>query len=228
MIFFFLAIRLNRMEELFGDLQHYVDSSGRILLAGETCDKHPATDGEHFHIAVDMTENQYLAFYKTIIKGKYKLNGRATKSGGGRQYGRVKDDKIRDETKFLTYTVKTKNIMSQNFDIEQLQKYIDNSFIKEEKMTKVDALMKYLAEREHDIYKQANTFNNHNDEPEINIERLEFIIFQWHKDIWSSTKVEVPSPSQIKNLALRFLMYNSQANYLERDYQIFTYLKYNK
>jgi len=228
MIFFFLAIHLKRMEELFGDLQHYVDSSSRILLAGETCDKHPETDGEHFHIAVDMTENQYLAFYKTIIKGKYKLNGRATKSGSGRQYGRVKQDKIRDETKFLTYTVKTKNIMSQNFDIEQLQKYIDNSFIKEEKKSKLDTLMEYLCEHEMDIYNQPLTNNNHNDEPDINIDRLEFIIFKWHKDIWAATKVEVPSPSQIKTLALRFLMYHSQANYLAKDYQIFTYLKYNK
>lgn len=231
MKFFFMALPLSRMHELFDDLKKYVDSNGRVVLAGETSkDAHQETNGEHFHIAIDMNDNQYKAFYKTIIQTKYGLKGRATAGGTGRQYGLVKPDKVRDETKFLQYTVKNKNILYENIDLKTIQELITSSYIKEERKSKIDTLMEYLQARENDIYIEptCRVNPNHPDsQPSIDITQLEFIIFEWHKDVWASKKQEVPSPSQLKSLAIRFLMYHSLTDYSLRNQQIFKYLKFN-
>lgn len=231
MKFFFMALPLSRMHELFEDLQKYLEPNGRVVLAGETSTtSHQETNGEHFHVAIDMNDNQYKAFYKTIIQTKYGLKGRAVSGGTGRQYGLVKPDKVRDETKFLQYTVKNKNILYKNINLQTIQDLIKSSFIKEERKSKIDTLMDYLQGREHDIYNEpVNRVNEtHPDsQPSIDIVQLEFIIFEWHMDVWATKKQEVPSPSQLKSLALRFLMYHSLTNYSLRNQQIFKYLKYN-
>lgn len=232
MKFFFMALALSNGDSLFEDLKKYCDQDGRVVLAGETAKgSHPETNGEHFHIAIDMNDNSYKAFYKTIIQTKYGLKGRATKNGTGRQYGLIKPDKVRDETKFLSYTVKSKNLRTQNISPEELKKYIDESFIKEDKKSKIDLLMDYLIGIEHEFYVMPNgkaPKGSLQAVPIIDIRALEFNIFKWFMNVWGKTKQEVPTSNQVKSLGLRFLMFHSLTNYELKDSQIFTYLRYNQ
>ena len=135
---------LNHKNDLSKDLEGYLDPSAAYIVAKEVANdgKHKETQGEHFHIAAQMSDKQYDSFRNTILKKKYNLRGKATK-GLPRQYGVVRD--VRNETKFLAYTCKDKNIIFRNIDIKTIKQYISESFKKEEKHSIYDGIMDHLA-----------------------------------------------------------------------------------
>ncbi len=152
MLFFYIALEHSHEEELFKALKEYAGAGARIILAKEIAPSptHHEVNGHHFHIAIDMTIKQYEAFKKTIILKRFKRIGIA-KNGIGRQYGRICPKKVRDMTRFLTYTVKDKNYRSLNMDIEQLQKLEELSFEKKDLKTLTQLCMEDLCREHPDI-----------------------------------------------------------------------------
>lgn len=104
------------------------------------------TPYHHFHFIVEMTENHYHNFSKRVFKDKFNLRGRATK-GLPRQYGRVKE--IQNLERLKAYTLKDGNFRT-NMTEEQIQKYIDISFKKNEQKTLDESLLNDLYEIFHD------------------------------------------------------------------------------
>lgn len=84
---------------------------------------------EHTHFLVQMTTESYHNFSNTVFKKKYNLRGQA-RNGLPRQYGKLK--KIEDLQKMASYTIKSGNIKS-NMPQDEVNKYFEKSFIKEEK-----------------------------------------------------------------------------------------------
>ena len=146
---FFMAA-LSHQNDLSKDLEGYLDPSAAYIVAKEVANdgKHKETQGQHFHIAADMTDKQYDSFRNTILKNKYQLRGKASK-GLPRQYGVVKN--VRNETRFLSYTCKDKNIIFRNIDLKTIKDYISKSFKKEEKYDKYDGIMSHLMAQEPDF-----------------------------------------------------------------------------
>lgn len=139
---FFMAA-LSHQNDLSKDLEGYLDPSAAYIVAKEVANdgKHKETEGQHFHIAAEMNDKQYDSFRNTILKNKYNLRGKACK-GLPRQYGVVKD--VRNETKFLAYTCKDKNIIYRNIDLKTIKYYISESYKKETMFSKYDGLMLHL------------------------------------------------------------------------------------
>lgn len=92
---------------------------------------------DHIHFLVQMKEEDYHRFSKRVFKDKYQLRGRAQK-GAPRQYGKVK--KIDDLEKMKAYTVKCKNVLT-NMEQKDLDRYIEKSFIKEERLTALQEIV---------------------------------------------------------------------------------------
>lgn len=174
MKFFFLAINHTEKNSLWEQLTNYCSSEARVLLAWEVAkNSHTLTNGEHFHIAADMTDKEYQAFKKTIILKKYNLCGRA-KEGVGRQYGLIPEDKIRNETKFLTYTIKSNNYQSKNMDIDELQELYKNSFQKDDERDLDNQVMDYIENKY--AHMEYITYNHHIDSEKIELVIVEFYI----------------------------------------------------
>lgn len=194
MKFFFLAIKHTQIETLWDYLGNYCSPEARVLLAWEvTKTAHKQTDGEHFHVAADMTDKEYQAFKKTIILKHYQLCGRA-KDGIGRQYGLIQEDKIRNETKFLTYTIKSNNYYSKNMDIEELQELYEHSFQKDDERDLDNKVMDYI-EAKHTPMEYI-TYNGGIDTEKIEYAIVEFYI-QMHKHL---------GKSRLKSLLIKFCM----------------------
>lgn len=114
--------------EFQAQLEKYIVWDARYIIAKEVAKgAHKETNGEHIHVAVDMTKKEYDAFRNTVLVKKYNLRGKAEKDLP-RQYGIVKN--VRNEMKMLSYTVKSKNIIYRNIDLETIQDYIEKSFEK--------------------------------------------------------------------------------------------------
>lgn len=169
MKFFFLVIKHSEKDSIWEYLQNYLHPDARVILAWETSPSaHKETEGEHFHIAADMSDNTYEAFKKTIILKQYKLRGQA-RDGIGRQYGLISEKKLRDETKFMSYTIKNNNYYSKNIDLETLQQLYSNSYIKEDKKTEEQMVMEYVL---------ANDCADHREY--IQIEPIELLVVTYY------------------------------------------------
>jgi len=94
------------------------------------------------HFAVEMDDKQYDAFRHTCFNNHYKLRGKAV-SGKSRQYGKIKQ--VKDETRFLSYTVKDKNIVYRNIDLKTMSEYIEKSHPKVEFRSLRTRCMEHLA-----------------------------------------------------------------------------------
>lgn len=140
--FFFAAIQHNRLEEVHTLLYKYVDASAACIIGLETSPGvHQLTNGEHMHFAVQMTEAEWKLFYKTFVN-KFNLGGKNSKDKS--YYGKIKQDKVRDETNFLAYTVKDGNYWHKNIALEELQEYINKSFKKESKQSLDEAIQEHI------------------------------------------------------------------------------------
>lgn len=191
MKFFFLAIPHSERDSLWEYLQNYCHPDARIVMSWETTKwSHKETNGEHFHIAIDMSDNQYQAFKKTIILKQYKLCGRA-KDGVGRQYGLIDEKKVRDETKFLTYTVKSNNYASRNMDIQELQDMYSQSYIKDDEKQLDNLVMEYI----------DNNIICPTEKGNINTEKIEILILLFYMDMGKHI-----SKSRLKTLLIKYCM----------------------
>lgn len=170
MIFWFGAIFHNRIDEVIAILNKYIEPDAKYIIGLEHCTKHQLTNGEHMHFAVDMTEANWLNYVKKFTE-TFELAGKNNKKGLS-HYGRIKKDKVRDETKFMSYTLKDGNYVTKNIEIAELQILIDGSYKKQDY---VEELQDYL---------DKNEFLFEEDQPHlmkdnpINIEKLEMTILK--------------------------------------------------
>ena len=121
------------------DLQEYIRDllleydTGQYLIAYE------ATPYSHYHVVAQISDKDYHKFSKRIIE-KYDLRGRATPNKP-RQYGKLK--KIHDLERLLIYTCKDQNVIG-NFSEEEIRKYIELSFKKDDKREFFRLLQQYV------------------------------------------------------------------------------------
>jgi len=186
MLFFMAAIKHSEKDNLINYIEKYMDIDGGYLIALETSQtSHIDTSGEHFHFAVDMNKENYDKFRKTVLVNHYKLRGQA-KNGQARQYGVIKN--VRDETKFLTYMCKEKNLNNIYYkkkDLKIIEEYILNSYTKPDKKLYETILMEYLLDNKAQ-FSRDNAYDNTSNYkyidnqyiPDININMLEELVLK--------------------------------------------------
>lgn len=139
--FWFAAVTHDVSSQFIADILRYLDPSASLIVALETAQGvHKSTNGQHYHVAAQITNKQWNA-YKEYLVDHYQLAGKNNKQGKA-HYGKIKI--VRDEFKFLSYTVKDQNIYYHNIDLQTIQKYIQGSF-KKPKENYQDTLLDYLA-----------------------------------------------------------------------------------
>lgn len=94
-----------------------------------TTGTHKQSNGQHYHFVAQITDKGYKAFIRHF-KEKYELQGQA-KNGIGRQYG---IQKVKDIELLCTYLAKdvdkNNSWVTTNFNNEDLQRYVDQSYKK--------------------------------------------------------------------------------------------------
>lgn len=188
--FFMVALEHSKSLEFESFLKKYIMADAEYIIAKETCqDAHKETNGQHFHVAVEIDDKSYDNFRKTVLVNYYKLRGRATKNLP-RQYGIVRE--VRDETKFLSYTCKDKDIMTNITDKTRLNKYIDDSYKKEEKKVFETQLYEYLD----NILPPFNPKEQY-----TSTYTLELKILQYYRE----NTEKLPALSTLKHLAIKYI-----------------------
>jgi hypothetical protein len=178
MIAFYIALPHNKSIILNEDIMHYlsaIEPDERKLLIYKEVSKtaHQDISGQHFHVLVSWNDKTYDTFRKTILIKKYGLRGQS-KDGLPRQYGRV--TKIRDPLRMAAYTAKGGDPVAQEgYTNEDITKFNEISFIKEEKKTFIEDLMEHLMEERH-------RFIDPSGEILIKIIILQTIILKYHID----------------------------------------------
>lgn len=176
MIFFLIALEHSEIHNLQKSIKQYLDISAGYVIAMETAKGvHSESNGQHFHICAQMTEKQYDSFRKSILVRKYQLRGQAKKDLP-RQYGKIKD--VRDETKFLAYTVKDKNIIYENIDTDIIKKALEQSYTKPNKKSFEEELMEHLKSKRN-VFIQIFSENGGTDINPYKIEEL-ILIYCMH------------------------------------------------
>lgn len=215
-LFFMVAQPHSLLETLINDLEKYLEACPQYIISSETSkDSHLDISGQHFHIATRMTEKQYDSFRKTILVKKYSLRGQA-KNGLPRQYGKVL--KVRDETKFLQYTLKDKNYISKNINLKQIQEWIDASYPRQDKFDFMKELTIHLQQNR---YRYIKSFSETQD-TSIQLHILEEMVLEFHINHPYNIK-------QNKTLCLSRLRYyvNNYLQFNEKQYLniLLNYLK---
>jgi len=104
--------------------------------------------GEHVHFVLwAEAESSYHNLCQNVFKKKFSLRGKATKTGGCRQYGKLKE--IEDLKRMMAYTVKDKHVVykiGEHLSMEDIKLAFDTSFKKEEKLDRYNNLMKKYIE----------------------------------------------------------------------------------
>lgn len=145
--FFYACIKHERKDEVIKSLDKYINDDTRYLISMEIANgTHLDTNGEHFHFAISDFEDKYDSYRKTVLVKQFDLRGQA-RGGKSKQYGTIKPNDVRSETKFLAYMCKdydissNQNIIHKNIDKENLLKYIDLGYPKE---SLDDKIMRYI------------------------------------------------------------------------------------
>ena len=213
MIFWYAAIFHNRIDEVLRMVESYITDDAKYIIGLEHCSKHKLTDGEHMHFAVEMEQADWLNFVKKFTE-TFKLAGKNNKKGLS-HYGRTKQDKVRDETKFCSYTLKDGNYRTKNMDVLELQELIANSFQKQDYHDKLN------------IYLNLNQFRFEEDSPHlmkdnpINIEKLEMTILKHYIENSKNSKILLWNKLQY------FTLSYMQTNYEKATIsQIYHYMKH--
>lgn len=197
LLFWFVAIRFSEVPEYILELEKYIDPSATLLIAKEVVKgAHKKTNGEHIHVAVDMSVETYNRFHDNIHKKKLKLVLKA-KDGIGKQVGREK--KVEDQRRLLIYCCKDKDLYSKNIDQAELQSLIDESFPKTESWE--DQISTYLKEN----YDEGEGWDFASQG--FNIENLEDLVIYFYIE-FSKSKA-VPTRTFIRKCVCRFLMYDN-------------------
>lgn len=188
--FFMGAIPHDQIDKVQEYLVKYIDASASYIIAMETApNSHKETKGQHMHFAVQMDDKQYDLFRRACFTNYYKLRGKAIKDLP-RQYGKIKH--IRDETKFLSYTVKDKNIVYRNIDLETINQYIERSHPKQDFRDKRTQCMDYLKTLSFEPIAGLTEM--------IQTDQIEQEILKWHMD-----KDEHICKTTIKSLTRHYL-----------------------
>ena len=161
---------------------------------------HIETQGEHMHFVV-YTDDKIFKRFKETLKNKYLLSGKNGKTG--RYAGWINKDKVKNEHKFMSYTVKDNNIVWKGFQDEEIKTLLDDSFQKQD--TLVDELMKWLKEYRPEVRKTPQEqYLNVNAQPhyqnKYDIGNIEIEILKFHMK-----KEKRICKSQLKNLTLTYL-----------------------
>lgn len=166
---------------------------GQYIIAKETTTQsHKETNGEHFHFIVQMTDQTYHNFSKSVFKDKFKLRGKAEKDKP-RQYGRV--SAIENQDHMIAYTIKDGNI-DTNFTEEELIKYKAKSFQKKEVKEANDLVYNYIHENldyRHYVGKQ----------------QIGVLIIQYHQV--NKTK-QTMTRNYINNMTYNYMTYHGPTN----------------
>jgi len=161
---------------------------------------HIETQGEHMHFVI-YTDPKIFKRFKETLKNKYLLSG---KNGKTKRYaGWINKDKVKDEHKFMSYTMKDGNVVWKGFTEDEIKQLKEDSFQKKD--TLVDELIKHLKEYRPELRKeQEGTYLNKYQEPvyqnKYDLQKVEIEILKFHME-----KEKRICKSQIKNLTLTYL-----------------------
>jgi len=125
--YFFFAIRHKHVEFLKAELLKYIDSNSLYLICPEVSTKsHEDTEGQHIHLAVEISKVGYNNFTKKI-KEHWGLRGVAKKDEA-RQYGKVK--KVKKPIAMMSYTLKeqSQHTLTSNIDYDLLSPFKELSY----------------------------------------------------------------------------------------------------
>lgn len=160
---------------------------------------HIETQGEHMHFVI-YTDPKIFKRFKETLKNKYLLSGKNGKTG--RYAGWINKEKVKSEHKFMSYTVKDKNITWLGFTEDEIKTLLDSSFQKQD--TLIDELMKWLVENKPEVRKtpeaQYNNMNSPQYQQKYDIGMIEIEILKFHMK-----KEKRICKSQLKNLTLTYL-----------------------
>ena len=160
---------------------------------------HIATQGEHIHFVI-YADPKIFKRFKETLKNKYLLSGKNGKTG--RYAGWINKDKVKDEHKFMSYTVKDNNIVWKGFTEDEIKQLLEDSYQKGD--TLIDELMKLLKEKRVEVRltpaPQYNHFNQPVYQNKYDLTNLEVEILKFHM-----SKDKRICKSQIKNLCLTYL-----------------------
>jgi len=199
--------KLNEIIEMMNDYNILKYIIAREKVEGKKT--HIATNGEHYHFVI-YTDMKTFKNFKETLKNKYKLSGKNGKTG--RYAGWIEPKKVKDEHKFMSYTVKDNNVIWKGFEPEEIKQLLDESFQKTD--TLIEELMKMLQTQRPELRTAPPTQYNNGSGPQWNskydITGLEVAILKFHMD-----KNKRICKSQIKNLTLTYLQL-----YMTERYQI--------
>lgn len=161
---------------------------------------HIETKGEHIHFVI-YTDPKIFKRFKETLKNKYLLSGKNGKTG--RYAGWINKDKVKDEHKFMSYTVKDDNVVWKGFTDDEIQKLKEDSFQKQD--TLIDELMKHLQANRFELRKEPepqylNKFQQPHFQQKYDLGMLEIEILRFHMK-----KEKRICKSQLKNLTLTYL-----------------------
>jgi len=161
---------------------------------------HIETQGEHVHFVI-YTDPKTFKRFKETLKNKYLLSGKNGKTG--RYAGWIDTKKVKNEMKFMSYTVKDNNITWKGFTDDEIKNLLEDSFQKTD--TLIDELMKHLLANRFEIRKgEQLQYTNHMNVPvyqsKFNLQALEIEIMKFHM-----AKEKRICKSQVKNLTLTYL-----------------------
>lgn len=182
--FGFADIEHDKIEDVIAMIEKYKIEKYIVALEKVNNGSHKETNGQHMHFVLQVEQKQFKNFRETL-KNTYQLTGKNGKTG--RYSGWVR--KPKDIDKFISYSVKDKNIRTKGFTDGELKEYLDKSYQKKE--SDLEQLMNYLVQRRPEI----RDINNPLDTTMIEVE-----ILKHYMNLGKRV-----CKSQIKNLTLTYL-----------------------
>lgn len=220
--FGFADIEHSKHDELIEMMDDY--KIDKYIIAKEKVEgkkTHVATNGQHYHFVI-FTDIKTFKNFKETLKNKYNLSGKNGKTG--RYAGWIETKKVKNEHKFMAYTVKDNNITWKGFEEDEIKILLDESFQKQD--TLIDELMKMLKQHRPELRIQPepqylNKFSAPVYQSKFSITNLEVEILKFYM-----AKEKRICKSQIKNLALTYLQLHMVDRFQEME-TIFHYTMNN-
>ena len=177
---------------------------------------HIETKGEHIHFVI-YTDPKIFKRFKETLKNKYLLSGKNGKTG--RYAGWINKDKVKNEHKFMSYTVKDNNITWLGFTEDEIKTLLDDSFQKHD--TLIDELMKYLLEHKCEHNKNKCEKGDHGGDYDMINLQMEILKFHMIRN-------KRICKSQLKNIALTYLQLYMESRFTNEGMeQVYAYTMYN-
>ena len=171
--------KLNELIEMMNDYGIIKYIIAREKVEGKKT--HIATNGEHYHFVI-YTDLKTFKNFKETLKNKYNLSGKNGKTG--RFAGWIEPKKVKNEHKFMSYTVKDNNVIWKGFEPEEIKQLLDESFQKQD--TLIDELMKKLKQERPElrgdaesVYYKGHAIPTYNIS-KYDITKLEVYILKFH------------------------------------------------